>query len=119
MPPSDERELVQQYLGELVANVQVSDVEVASFYMENKDACGGATLDQVKDQLKQLVLQQKQQSLVDEHIRTLGQRLPIEVSAAWTREQAVLARDNPVDKARPAASPRWWTSAPRAAGPAT
>ncbi len=98
--PSDERELVQRYLGELVANVQVSDVEVASFYLENKDACGGATLDQVKDQLKQLVLQQKQQSLVDEHIRTLGERMSIEVSAAWTKEQSVLARDNPVDKAR-------------------
>jgi thioredoxin 1 len=102
---SDERELVQRYLGELVANVQVSDVEVASFYMENKDACGGATLDQVKDQLRQLVLQQKQQSLVDEHIRTLGQRMPIEVSAAWTKEQSVLARDNPVDKARSSGKP--------------
>ncbi len=99
-PSSDERELVQRYLGELVASVQVSDVEVASFYMENKDACGDATLEQVKDQLKQLVLRQKQQSLVDEHIRTLGQRLPIEVSAAWTKEQSVLAGDNPVDKAR-------------------
>ncbi len=97
---ADERELVQRYLGELVANVQVSDVEVASFYLENKDACGGATLDQVKDQLRQLVLKQKQQSLVDEHIRTLGQRMPIEVSAAWTKEQSVLARDNVVDKAR-------------------
>jgi len=97
---SNERELVQQYLGGLVANVQVSEGEVASFYLENKDACGGATLDQVKDQLKQLVLQQKQQNLVDEHIRTLGQRMPIEVSAAWTKEQSVLARDNPVDKAR-------------------
>jgi thioredoxin 1 len=97
---SDERELVQRYLGELVANVQVSDVEVASFYMENRDAWGDATLEQVKDQLKQLVLRQKQQSLVDDHIRALGQRMPIEVSAAWTKEQSVLARDNPVDKAR-------------------
>ncbi len=103
--PPDERELVQRYLGELVASVQVSDVEVASFYLENKDACGGATLDQVKDQLKQLVLQQKQQSLVDEHVRTLGQRMSIEVSAAWTKEQSVLARDNPVDKARSSGKP--------------
>ncbi len=98
--PPDERELVQRYLGELVARVQVSDAEVARFYMENREACGDATLEQVKDQLRQLVLRQKQQSLVDEHIRTLGQRLPIEVSAAWAKEQSVLARDNPVDKAR-------------------
>ncbi len=67
--------------------------------------CGDATLEQVKDQLKQLVLQQKQQDIVAEHIRTLGQRLSIEVSAAWTKEQSVLARDNPVDKARSSGQP--------------
>jgi len=102
---SDERELVQKYLTGLVANVEVNEAEVAKFYEENKDACGGATLDQVKDQLKQLVLQQKQQDLVDEHVRTLGQRMPIEVSASWTKEQAVLAKDNPVDKARSSGKP--------------
>ena len=42
---------------------------------------------------------------MDEHIRTLGQRMSIEVSAAWTKEQSVLARDNPVDKARSSGKP--------------
>ena len=104
-PSSDEKEMIQKYLQGLVVNVQVSDADVAEFYEENKEACGGATLDQVKDQIKQLVLQQKQQNLVDEHIRTLGQRVPIEVSAAWTKEQSALAKDNPVDKARSSGKP--------------
>jgi thiol-disulfide isomerase/thioredoxin len=104
-PPSDEREMIQKYLKGLVANVEVTDGEVAQFYQENKDACGGATLDQVKDQLRQLVLQQKQQELIGEHVRTLGQRISIEVSASWTKEQSVLARDNPVDKARASGKP--------------
>jgi len=102
---SDERQLIQTYLKGLVADVQASDAEVAKFYEENKDACGGATLNQVKDQLKQLVLQQKQQDLVNEHVRTLGQRVPIEVSAAWAKEQSILAKDNPVDKARSSGKP--------------
>jgi thioredoxin 1 len=102
---SEERELVQGYVRDLVAKVQVSDLEVAQFYLDNKDACGDATLEQVKDQLKQVVLQQKQKNLVDEHIRTLGQRVPIEVSAAWTKEQSVLAKDNSVDKARSSGKP--------------
>jgi thiol-disulfide isomerase/thioredoxin len=97
---ADEKEIIQQYLKGLVAHVQASQTEVAQFYEENKEACGGATLEQVKDQLKQLVLQQKQQDLVNEHVRTLGQRLSIEVSAAWTKEQSILARNNPVDQAR-------------------
>jgi len=98
-PPSDEQEMIQNYLKGSIANVEVTDAEVAKFYEENKDACGGAPLNQVKDQLKQLVLQQKQQDLVDEHVRTLGQRIAIEVSASWTKEQAILAKDNPVDRA--------------------
>ena len=103
--PSDGQEMVQSYLKRLVADVNVSDAEVTKFYEENKDACGGATLDQVKDQLRQVVLQQKQQDAVDEHIRTLGQRMSIEVSASWTKEQAVLAKDNPVDKAKSSGKP--------------
>ncbi|RPJ36702.1 MAG: thioredoxin [Planctomycetaceae bacterium] len=102
---SDEKQMIQTYLKGLVANVQASDAEVTKFYEENKDACGGATLDQVKDQLKQLVVQQKQQDLVDEHVRTLGQRISIEISASWTKEQAALAKDNPVDKARSSGKP--------------
>ncbi len=104
-PAPDERELIQKYLTALVANVEVNDAEVAEFYENNKDACGGATLDQVKDQIRQVVFQQKQQDLVAEHVRTLGQRMAIEVSAAWTKEQSVLARDNPVDKARASGKP--------------
>ncbi|MBN1507929.1 MAG: thioredoxin family protein [Sedimentisphaerales bacterium] len=103
--PPDEQGMIQMYLKGLVTNVEATNAEVTKFYEENKDACGGATLEQVKDQLKQIVLQQKQQDLVDEHIRTLGRRMRIEVSAAWTKEQAVLAKDNPVDKARASGKP--------------
>ncbi len=103
--PLDERALIQTYIKGLVANVEASDAEVSKFYEENKDACGGATLDQMKDQLKQMVLQQKQQALIDEHVRTMGQRVPIEVSASWTKEQSILAKDNPVDKARSSGKP--------------
>lgn len=104
-PAPDERALIQTHLKGLVAGVEASEAEVAKFYEENKDACGGATLDQVKDQLEQMVLQQKQQALIDEHVRTMGQRMTIEVSASWAKEQAVLARDNVVDKARSSGKP--------------
>jgi thioredoxin 1 len=104
-PVPAERELIQKYLKEVVAKVEVNDTEVTEFYQNNKDACGGATLAQVKDQLKQYVLQEKQQQAVNEHVRTLGQRMLLEVSAAWTKEQSILARDNPVDKARASGKP--------------
>jgi thioredoxin 1 len=104
-PVPTEHELIQKYLKEVVAKVEVSDAEVTEFYQNNKDACGGATLDQMKDQLRQYVLQEKQQQAVNEHVRTLGQRMLLEVSAAWAKEQSILARDNPVDKARASGKP--------------
>jgi thiol-disulfide isomerase/thioredoxin len=100
-----ERDLLDGYFKDVAAKVDVSEKEVADFYENNKDMCGGATLDQMKDSLKQYVLQQKQQEAVDEHIRTLGRRVPVEVSSAWTKEQSVLAKDNPVDKARASGKP--------------
>jgi thiol-disulfide isomerase/thioredoxin len=101
----NEKDLIQNYLKVVVASVQVTDPEISDFYEKNKDMCGGAGLDQVKDQLKQYVLQQKQQEIVDQHVRTLGERIPVEVAAVWTKEQAELAKDNPVDKARASGKP--------------
>jgi len=102
---SSDEEMIQKYLKGSIGNVEVTYAEVTKFYEENKDACGGAPLNQVRDSLKQLVLQQKQQDLMDERTRTLGQRMAIEVSAPWTKEQARMARDNPVDRARSSRRP--------------
>ena len=100
-----EEDILDDYVQGLVGQVTATDDEVAKFYEENKDACGGATLDQMKDQLKQYVAKQKQQDALEEHIRTLGQRMPIVVSAAWAKEQDASAKDNPVDKVRASGKP--------------
>lgn len=101
----DERASIDSYLKRVVTDVKVSEDEVAEFYENNKDMCGGATLEQMKDTLKQYVLQQKQQQAVDEHIRTIGLKMPLQISSTWTREQSILAKDNPVDKARASGTP--------------
>jgi len=102
---ADERALIQGYLGKLADKVKVSDDEVAEFYKNNKDAVGGADLDKVKPQIAQFLRQQKQQGIVTKHIKALGQRTTIEVSAPWAKEQAALAKDNPVDKVRASGKP--------------
>lgn len=95
-----EAQLVRSYFQKIVEPIQVTDAEVKEFYENNKDTCGGASLESMKGQLTGYVLQQKQQAASEEHIRTLGKRMPIQVNAAWVAIQAQLARDNPVDKAR-------------------
>lgn len=102
---ADERVLVQLYLAKLSEKVKVSDEEIAVFHKGNKDSVGGAELDKVKPQVAAYLREQKQQELVAQHIRALGQRNVIEVSAAWTKNQAALAKDNSVDKARDSGKP--------------
>lgn len=100
-----DNEVIQAYFEKVVKSVNITDEEVKQFYEENKDACGGASLDAMKDQIKQYVLGQKQQLAVAEHIKTLGKRLPIEVSSSWVGVQVALVKDNPVDKARSSGKP--------------
>jgi thioredoxin 1 len=100
-----ERQLIGDYLQEVASKAAVSDQDVDAFYEQNKAMCGGATLEQVKDGLKEYVLQQKQEEAVTEHIRTLGRRVPIRISSSWVKEQSVPAMDNAVDKARQSGRP--------------
>ncbi|MBN1803620.1 MAG: thioredoxin fold domain-containing protein [Sedimentisphaerales bacterium] len=101
----EEKTIIQDYLQTLVKTVKVPDSEIFEFYNDNKEMFGSASLTQVKPQIDQFLLQQKQQELVNNHIRTIGQRIQIEISAPWLEKYAVLARDNPVDKARVSGKP--------------
>ena len=100
-----DNEIIQKYFEGLTADIAASDSEVAVFYRENQDACGGATLEQMKGQLNQYLIQQKKQEFVANHVRNLGKTLPIEVSAPWVKAQAVMAKENPVDRARTSGLP--------------
>jgi thiol-disulfide isomerase/thioredoxin len=92
--------IIQDHLRSLMKMLQVNDEEIDIFYKGNTEMFGGATLSKVKPQIRQFLLQQKQQEFVNEHIRTIGRITPVEISAPWLKIQAALAKDNPVDKAR-------------------
>jgi thiol-disulfide isomerase/thioredoxin len=98
-------EIIKAYLRGVVEQVKVTEAEVKGFYEENRTLFGGAELPQVQEQLRQYLLQAKQQEVMSEHIQTLGQRVPILVSASWAAEQTVLVKDNPVDRARVSGKP--------------
>jgi thiol-disulfide isomerase/thioredoxin len=95
----------KKYMEIITKDVKVTDKEVSKFYEENKDMCGGASFRKVKDQLRKYLLEQKKQNMMNEHIKTMGQRSSIIIAAEWAREQATLASDNPVDKARASGIP--------------
>ncbi|HPO10456.1 MAG TPA: thioredoxin family protein [bacterium] len=100
-----DRQIVQSYLRKRIPSITVTDAEAKAFYEENRELCGEAAFDQINDQLKEYIRQQKQQEAVEEHIRDLGKTVPILVSAVWVEKQAQLAIENPVDQARRSGKP--------------
>jgi thioredoxin 1 len=100
-----DQELFKAYFDKLIADVKVTDEDVAAFYEKNKDMVGGGDLKDVKDAIGEYLRQQKQQDIADKHVQSLGQRTSIDVAAGWLTRQAELALDNAVDKARASGKP--------------
>ena len=100
-----ERQLIGKYLDGVTAKVTVTDAEIGQFYKDNVQLFAGASLAAMKDPIRRHLLQRKRNEARDEHLRTLGRRLKIEVAEAWVDEQAPLAMDNPADKARHSGKP--------------
>jgi len=95
-----EDQVIMMYLNEKVAGVAVSDEEAKDFYDQNKEAVGGMPFEQAKDAIENYLLQHKKQKAITTYVQTLGQRIDIQIDAKWVKKQNVLARDNPVDRAR-------------------
>ena len=104
-PGESDDALLRAYFQDLVAKLTVTDDELKVFYYDNKSMMGGATLEQVQNDLRTYLLDDKRQKFVDEHIRTIGDRMAIEVDKGWTARQSILATNNPVDKARKSGKP--------------
>ncbi len=98
-------EMIGESLKSVVADIKVQDSEVKAFYEQNRSLFGAAKLDQVKKIIERHLTDQKKQAAIREYVRTLGRRIPIVVSEGWVIQQAVGARDNPIDKARASGKP--------------
>jgi thioredoxin 1 len=96
----DENQVIMKYLNEKIKSDPVSDLEVKTFYDENREMVGGAPLDKVKDMLQGYLAQQKKQEALHIYIQNMGKSSAIQVDAEWVKKQSLSARDNPVDQAR-------------------
>lgn len=95
-----EPDIIADYLQNLVAEVTVSEAEIADFYRLNRSMFEGAALEKVRESLTLYLRKKKRQEIVDRYVRGLGGKYAAKVSAPWLREQAARAMDNPVDKGR-------------------
>jgi thioredoxin 1 len=100
-----EKILINAYFTAITDKVTVADTEMKIFYEENKDMVGDAKYDEVADDIKSYLLEQKKQEAVDKHINSISNRHKIKVNAEWLKKQAEVMLNNPVDKARRSGKP--------------
>jgi thiol-disulfide isomerase/thioredoxin len=101
---SDE-EVIQNYLSQKASGVNVTPQEAEEFYKQNKEAFGGVSFENVKDDLHRYLIEQKGQEAIRSYLRTIGEGMDIRVDEEWAKRQNTLARDNPVDRARTSGKP--------------
>jgi len=100
-----DKEAIQAYLNQKFRDVQVSDDEAKTFYEANKAMVGGLPFEQVKEAIKQVLVQQKRQDAFASYLQGLGGKTDIRVNREWVKAQHALSKDNPVDKARLSGKP--------------
>jgi thioredoxin 1 len=100
-----DNQLINGFFENLVKDINVTNQDIETFYKENESVFCDTPLDSVRKQIVSYVLQDKQQRFVDQYVQTLGQKIEITVSDSWTKTQAELAKDNPLDKARTSGKP--------------
>jgi len=105
MKDQTEDEVIRSFLSQKVAGITVTEKEAKSFYDENKEMFGGLPFDQVKESIQAFLVQQKQQDAVFDYVKSLENLKDIQIDAEWVKKQNVLARDNPVDRARNSGKP--------------
>lgn len=90
---------IQNYLQQLANQIQVSDAEMQSFYKEHISEMQGASFDQVKMNIQNYLVQQKQGELVNQTIERLKSEAQITRNEAWLAKQRALKPPNPLEPA--------------------
>ena len=101
----DEQGAMQALFEHQTKGLTVSAEEARAFYTANTEMMSGAAFEQVSDNIRQYLLQDKKQQAVSKYIDGLGGSAQLRVNAKWMETHSRLATDNPVDKARRSGKP--------------
>jgi len=101
---SDE-DVIQALAQHVTESATVPDEDIQKFFDSNKAMIGEAPYEEVKEPIRSMLLQEKQQEALNAYLEQLERRVDIRVNRDWFEEQSRLTRDNPVDKARSSGKP--------------
>lgn len=90
---------INNYILDFTNKIQVSEKEIQAFYNARKADMKGATYDQVKNDIKNYLTQQKQGELFPQLIDNLMNTAKITKNEQWINQQRALKPENPLDNA--------------------
>ncbi|MDZ7402396.1 MAG: thioredoxin domain-containing protein [candidate division KSB1 bacterium] len=96
---------IQNYLQKLANQIQVSDAELKSFYNDHISEMRGASYEQVKTNIQNYLVQQKQSELINQTIEQLKTEAKITRNEAWLAKQRALKPPNPLEPALKSGKP--------------
>ena len=91
--------LIQVLVQEVTKDVSVTEEDIQTFIEENRDRLPSDDVDALYPRLKPLILQRKQQAVLDRWIEDQVARSKIVWNAGWLKAQEAAPADNPLDRA--------------------
>jgi thiol-disulfide isomerase/thioredoxin len=100
-----EEAVIQALANQIAQSATVADDDILKFYEANKAMIGEASLEEVRDTIAGMLLQERQQAALATFVDQVEKRAQIQVNREWFEQQGRLTRDNPVDQARLSGKP--------------
>jgi len=98
-------ESLQPYVDRVTQGATITDQAAKKFYDENQAMVGGIPFSQLKDSIKEMLLQQKKQETLESRIMKVAKGCHMQLNRDWVRQKVAAARDNPLDRARMSGKP--------------
>jgi len=106
---ADPEEKKDKAIGSLIqdrnSRVTVSEQEIKGFYEERKAEMRGASFEQVKEDIKNFLLQEKQGRAIDAYIESLKTRADIQRNENWLKQQRAKRPPDPLEPALKSGKP--------------
>jgi len=100
-----ENEAIRKMVDKHVEGVEVTEQELKQACQEHKEELGDAKFEDVKDRIRDVLLQSKKQEKFIEFMEGISKGAKVVVDDKWAAEQQKIVTDNPVDKARASGKP--------------
>lgn len=96
---------IRNLLQKRAAQVTVSESEIKNFYQNRQAEMPGTTYDQVKEDIKNFLLQEKQNKAIDAYIESLKVNADIKRNDAWLQKQRAKRPPDPLAPALKSGKP--------------